>query len=299
MEFEIYADIFFILNFFMNFFVLWFSSIIQKGKKNILRIFFGSFIMTIMYMVMVFSDFFYRFYGVVSGQIILAVGILIVFKSNSLKDFFIHILRTDITSAFVFGFIYMVSRFINDHKYIFYNIYMGFSFKLMILSSIIIYIITIFLRKYILKTLNCEKFCDIEIYFNNKNICLTTLIDTGNELKDPLNGRSAVISQVEEVVKLFDDETALAILQNARAEPTVLISSIKNSEILKRIRLLPFKSIDNDKGLMVGFLSDKLKIILSDGRERIMENVTIGIYGGSLSKKGIYKAIIDYESCNF
>lgn len=299
MRFEIYADIFFILNFFMNFIVLWLSSIISKNKKSILKIFFGSLIMTIMYMIIVFNTFFYRFYGVISGQIILAVGILIVFKSNSLKEFLIHILRTDITAASVFGFIYMVSRFINNNKSLIYSIYEGFSFKIMILSSVIIYILTIFFRKYISKTLNCEKFCDIEIYFNNKNICLTTLIDTGNELKDPLNGRSAVISQVEEIVKLFDDETALSILQNARAEPTVLISSIKNSELLKKIRLLPFKSIDNDKGLMVGFLSDKLKITLSDGRERIIENVTVGIYSGSLSKKGIYKAIIDYESCNF
>ena len=50
---------------------------------------------------------------------------------------------------------------------------------------------------------------------------------------------------------------------------------------------------------MIGLLADKIKITLSDGRQREIENITVGMYGGELSPKRIYKAVLDYESCNF
>ncbi|OUQ60549.1 hypothetical protein B5E58_01375 [Tyzzerella sp. An114] len=299
MEFEIYADIFFIINFFMNFSVLWVSAFIIKNRIKISKIFGGAFIITILYMVMLFNSFFHRFYGIFAGQIILILGVIFVFKPSTLYKTFIHTVRTDIISAFFCGIIIMLSNIFQGFDESILSIYRGFSSKIMILSAIFVYLLIFVFRKYILKTLNCEKFCNAEIFFNNKSIKLTALIDTGNELKDPLSGKSAIIAQTIDIVKLFDTDTAISILENARAEPEIIIGSIKNSDLLKKIRLLPFKSIDNDRGLMIGFLADKIKITLSDGRQREIENITVGMYGGELSPKRIYKAVLDYESCNF
>ena len=297
MVFEIYADIFFILNFFMNFCVIWTSSVIS-GKKDIgiIRVILGSIIITILYMFTIFVPFLNRFYGSISGQIILVIGIIFVFRPKKLREVFIQTLITDITSAVFFGVTQMFIQFFNDYKS---GRNIGFSMKIMIFSAVFIYICTLVFRKYTSRTLNSEKFCYIEVYLNGKSVRSSALIDTGNELKDPLSKKSAVIIQLDEAISLFNEDTAINLLENIEKEIEDILSSIKDVDFLSRVRLLPFKSVDNDKGLMLGFLSDKINITLADGRKREIKGVTVGLYGGRLSPKGIYKAIIDYESCKF
>ena len=60
------------------------------------------------------------------------------------------------------------------------------------------------------------------------------------------------------------------------------------------LRLIPFRSIGNSSGLLLGFKPDYLRISLNSEKE-ILENIIVGIYNGELNNDLEYKGLLHYE----
>ena len=68
---------------------------------------------------------------------------------------------------------------------------------------------------------------------------------------------------------------------------------IKNKYVSK-LKLIPFSSLGKQNGLLIGIKADYLKIIKEEEKE-IKNNIILGIYDKSLTKRGEYRAIIGVE----
>ena len=63
-----------------------------------------------------------------------------------------------------------------------------------------------------------------------------------------------------------------------------------------KFKLIPFSSLGNDNGLLIGFKPDYIKIYSED--ECTRDDVLIGIYDGKLSKNNLYTSLIGLDILN-
>ena len=90
----------------------------------------------------------------------------------------------------------------------------------------------------------------VELCHNGKIVVVTALRDTGNTLHDPLTGRPVLILEAEKANEL----TGLTFTQLRNPVETL------SQNPFPGLRLLPYHTIDNPDGLLLGFWVKKAKI---------------------------------------
>ena len=130
--------------------------------------------------------------------------------------------------------------------------------------------------------------CEIQIKHQGKEVRLKALIDSGNLLKDPISQLPVIIVEKEKLKELVD----IHLLENM---DSILkgewLAENYDSRLQQNFVIIPFRSLGNDHGLLIGFKPDKLELQVEDGYFK--KEAIIGIYPGSLSgKSGEYQAII-------
>lgn len=87
-----------------------------------------------------------------------------------------------------------------------------------------------------------EKFIPVELMHGGKSFRFTALYDTGNTLRDPITGRSVLVVGAE----LASQLTGLTPQQLRK--PTEVITSAE----VPGLRLIPYRSVGQDRGMMLG-----------------------------------------------
>lgn len=129
----------------------------------------------------------------------------------------------------------------------------------------------------------------IQISWDGKAINLNALLDTGNRLHDPLTKVPVVIIEFNRIKQLLPTEVVQLIEKMSSGE---LEGDWKLPNAWKeRVRILPFKSIGRENGILIGFRPDSLKIWQ---KQRAITNnhVVVGIYNRQLSPEGAFQALI-------
>lgn len=289
----IYLDIVLFENIFLNFIIILSTAIIGKTKINFIRNFFASLLGSI------FAIFNYIvninwFYGIVLKVIISIFMMKIAFpKCNSRK--IIKQLMFFYLVSFTFGGIaFMLLFFINPKDIIIRkNHLVGvYPLKVAIVSGIIGFLIFIIISKIIKNNLSKKSIlCDIEIFYKGNVKKIKTMIDTGNLLKEPINKTDVVIVEKESLESIVSKD----VLDNIQS---ILQGKWLESENLHsyKLKLIPFSSLGNENGLLIGFKPDYIKIYSEE--ECIRNDILIGIYDGKLSKNNLYTSLIGLDVLN-
>ena len=153
------------------------------------------------------------------------------------------------------------------------------------IGFIIITIVSIIIKNKITKK---SMICDLEIYYDGKSKKIKTMLDTGNLLKEPISNTDVVIVEKESLKDIFSNE----ILENVT---NILKGKWIESDNIHsyKLKLIPFSSLGNDNGLLIGFKPDYIKIY--DEEECIRNDVLIGIYDGKLSRNNSYTSLIGLD----
>ena len=61
-----------------------------------------------------------------------------------------------------------------------------------------------------------------------------------------------------------------------------------------KLKLIPFSSLGNDNGLLIGFKPDYVKIYSEE--EIVRNDILIGIYDGKLTKNNSYASLIGLDA---
>ncbi len=136
-----------------------------------------------------------------------------------------------------------------------------------------------------------EQIClyPIQISWDGNELNLNALLDTGNRLHDPLTKVPVVIVEFNQVKQLLPVEIIDLIekMQSGELDNNWEIPNIWE----ERVRILPFKSIGKEHGILIGFRPDSLKIWQK--QQTVSHNqVVIGICNRSLSPEGVFQALI-------
>lgn len=131
---------------------------------------------------------------------------------------------------------------------------------------------------------------DLTILLPGQKLCVRALLDTGNQLTDPVSQNPVIVVQAGIMQKHLPENILRAI--ESEEEETILheISGL-DREWAARVRMIPFNSVDKAHRLMVGFRPDGVELRNKKQVTR-KADVVIGLVKRTLSSEGQYQALL-------
>ena len=283
----LYIDIIFLENIFMNSIILLATGVILKTPIKIWRNLVGSIIGSIYAIIIYVSNI--EIYSNVFLKLILSIVIVYVaFKPVNVRAFFKHIIIFYLTSFTFGGVAFALLYFVRPQDILFEDgVFIGtYPMKIILVGGIIGFIIITLSFKNIKGRLSHkDMYCNLRVYSEGKKLELTAIIDTGNFLREPITKIPVVIIENEKLTDIFPS----SILSNI----TNIINGkdIDLGEYSYKIRVIPFKSLGKENGLLLGIKIDEIEVEYQDIQYK-HKDVIVGIYNGKLSKTGKYAGLV-------
>lgn len=287
----IYLDIVLIENLCMNYIILYATGIIYKTKTKMLRLLFSSAIGAV-YAVLAYMQVL-EIYSNLLLKFLLSVGMVyLAYSPKTLKILGKQLLLFYITSSVFGGVAFALLYFVKPQDIFMKNgLYIGtYPIKIVALGAIVSYIVIKFALKLIKgKLTRKELFCQILIRLGEEKIIVTAMLDTGNLLKEPITKTPVIIVEKQSLATILPKE----ILENL---DFILDGTNKTElgEYATRFRVIPFSSLGKQNGMLLGMKMDEVEIITEEGNTTV-SNVIIGISNESLTKNGLYTALVGLE----
>jgi len=292
---DIYADVVFLINWIMNFLIFRITAMIVKRRPKVWRIVLGSGASALLFCLLIFIPGINQYYNIFSALIVLLTGVLITFGFICLKELgkvvvFAHI------SAFAVGGIGSAIFFSTNMGNLIGNV-VGFtinyfSFRVLIAAACISYIIIKFILMAINKVIiKKQAIYNIKIISGERSAEISALVDTGNSLIDPVSKSPVIIAEFEYVYEFLPKKMQALYTSRQEDDLSLIISAISGEEFEKNIRMIPFRSLGTENGILIGFKPDTVEIA-KDNEVVKLYDVVVGIYNLSLTKNGDYQGLL-------
>jgi len=283
----VYIDIIFLENLFMNCIILFATAIILKSQIKILRILISSTIGST-YAIIIYISKLQIYSNIFLKVALSAVMVYVAFNPSKFKSFLKGIMIFYLTSFTFGGVTFALLYFVKPQNISFQNgVLIWISpIKVIITGGVIGFIIiTISFKNIKGKLTKKDMICDVKIIQKDKTKEIKAIIDTGNLLTDPITKVPVVIVEKDKLTDIFPTE----ILENTIN--FIEGKDVEMGEYLSKIRIIPFKSLGKENGLLLGIKVDGV-IINYQGNDNFIKEVIIGIYEKKISNNNSYSALI-------
>mgnify|MGYP005755611253 CR=1 FL=1 len=296
MQIEVYVDILFLINFIMVYFIFFIVNKLIKSKISLKRLAFSSFFATLLYILTIIFIPFSNILSIFIVSFIFIISIIIGFKPKTIKYFFKIFLLVNITSFCIGGGSIALFYYINLNSVL--NNLLDFTIqhfplKILIISIISAYIIIkLFLSWYKKIFIKKQSFYNITLYKNNTNVSLNALLDTGNNLKEPITKKPVIIAEFIAIKPILPEKLKIIFYEKQEDDLNKLLTLDNTADI----RFIPFKSIGKKSGLLIGIKIDKLEIHTEN--KIILKDAIVAISNFNLSNDNFYNALLNPELLN-
>ncbi len=187
-DLKIYLDLVFLLNFFIDFLILFSTSKILKNVIKLRKLLLGSLVAS--------SSIFLLFIDLNSLQLFLfkiVISASIILVTFGRKSFFKNISYFYILSIILGGCLYLlnISFTYSNKGILFINNGLVFNFFLSII--VIPIILFCYVKEHLIYKNTFSNIYEVKLEINRKIYNLRGMIDTGNQLKDPYSGKSIIL----------------------------------------------------------------------------------------------------------
>lgn len=292
----IYLDVVLIENLCMNYIILFATGYLLKIKMNHIRLILSA-ILGGIYSILAYMEIL-EIYSNFALKIILSiVMVYLAYHAKNIKQLAKQLIFFYLTSFVFGGCAFALLYFIKPQEILIKNgTYIGtYPLKITILGGIVGFTITVIAFHFVKKKITKKNmYCNITIYFEEKNVTATALLDTGNMLKDPITSMPVIVVE-KEILKNILPEIILNNLNKIiGGDVPKEIYEDENLEYITKFRVIPFSSIGKTNGMLLGFKANKVEIKDEESIET-RNNVIVGIYENKLSKKNQYSALIGLD----
>lgn len=289
----VYLDVVLMENLFMNYIILFATAIINKVEIKLIRILLASIIGSL-YAVANYTSILENKLGLILKIFLSIAMVYLAFKPKTFKQCIKQLLIFYLTSFTFGGVAFALLYFIKPGELLMKNgVYIGtYPLKIALMGGIVGFVIVTIAFKIIKgKISKKDIFCQITIQIEEQSKTLIAMLDTGNQLKEPLTGAPVVIVEKEELKELIPEQ----IIANSKKIIEGNIEEITQIEKFQnRFRVLPFNSIGKTNGLLLGIKADKVTVKY-DTQEITLNNIILGVYDENLSKNNSYHALIGLD----
>lgn len=295
----IYVDYVFLINFFMDTFILFGTSVIVKKRVNKFITIIGGLTGSMLYCLLMFYPKLKPFYNTFTSMIVISIPILFVFSPKSIKEFLKIFAILNILAFCMGGICTALFYYSNAGNYIgellTYS-FNDFSIKLLLFSCIGAYI-TIKIIRFTInnKMIKKQHIVELTIYNNDKNIKINALIDTGNTLKEPITNKDAIVVEFSAIKEFLPDEIKLLFYEKNENDILKIYETLEILEdynFKKNFMLIPFKSVGNENGNLISIKVDKV-LIYDNNKKYLIDDVYIAIINFNLTQNDDFKALIN------
>lgn len=291
----IYIDVVLIENLIMNFIILLATGIVLKEKIKTVRLLLASLLGAI-YSVISYMSILEIYSNIILKIILSVVIVYVAFNPQTMKKMWKDILIFYLTSFVFGGAAFALIYIVKPQDILMKNgLFLGtYPLKTIILGAIVAFIIIItaftIVRTKISKK---DMFCKVEIQINGKKIETTAMLDTGNLLKEPITNTPVIVVEHTLLYDCIPKEILNHLDELLGGEFDNISEKIKE-EYMTKLKFIPFSSLGKQNGMLLGMKAESVKI--KDGeREEEKDNVIVGIYNKSLTKRGEYRALLGIE----
>lgn len=307
---EVYIDVVFIINFIMDFLLLLIVKKILKYKSGVFRFMAGACIGALGACIMSILPELNGFIQFLIAYVVICLAmVLTAFGFKGLRAVVKAMVILYITTFFLGGVI----------NSLYYHSMMGYYFKELIQGRLfqnrdyaffLIAIsagtgaVLIFIRT--LKNLRSGdlRIYETDLFYKDQSIRVIGLLDTGNNLHDPIYGKPVIITEysaIEPLLTTTERKLLNIMLDTLNGKSTLLNENKISSESVDlypeksednfKIMMIPYHSIGRKNGMLPAFVLNQ--VMVTNGREKIYsEKVITAISREKLSKHNEYQVIL-------
>lgn len=299
----VYLDVIFLINLIMDYVILWAAGKFAENKSSITRLAVGALTGAIWSLVIFYLLYFGPDYisslKLLFVKLIASVTMVVIsFPNKNLKKFF-HTLVYMYLVAFAMGGAMLGSIYLfqnNPSAYTTMNGLMLFLINVrytwLITAVAIAIMAAIWGRKFIKRNIMRSMLqVPVVIKFGEQRLAVKALVDTGNNLRDPLTNKPVMIAEYNALHMLFPEKFRVLYEKDSSNIEAIIKCMENEPEWSFRVRLIPFSSIGKTNGMLLGLRPDNVVIVTDDRTVKVKE-VIIALYDQRLSAKGEYRALL-------
>ncbi len=284
---KVYADISFLINFGMDFLILWASARLNQMKIKYGRLLLASFLGGVYGIGYLFSSLNFL-YSLPLKILVSALLIILALHPPGWQEF-------KKSCLYFYGISFAVAGASLAVPYLFHQNGNKVSWSYIYLLAGILCALTIGIygARYLSQTLlpALLKY-PVSIRFGELVCQGEGFLDTGNGLRDPLTQRPIVVAEYALLKACLPEDFKLAMENNL--DENERLEAVSMSSWANRMRLIPFSSIGKKNGLLIGLRCDE--IIVELGKRQLQhKNLVVGIYPHKLSAEDNYQLLIPSE----
>ena len=274
----VYWDIFFLINFLIDYLIIYSTSKIGYIDTNIYKMFLASLI------------------GGVSSILIFDVRYplnLIIYVFVSLVINYIAFLKINfkiISIFYIVSFIYGgIGNYVNnifgvmrmESGFVSLRTNIPVVILAIILCTFMVIIVLKFLNRNVLKN---SFYREIEIINEGKSVKVTGYMDTGNMLLDPITQYPVILVDYNRIEYILSDALKMFL------EKGTDLSYNINRKYINKIRLIPYKN-SSSESILKGFKPDY--VVIKGNEEKRIKDVIIAVTYDALSENNEFNAILN------
>ena len=291
----IYLDVVIVENLIMNAIIIYATAIVLKVTIKHLRIIISSLIGAVYSVLSYISDL--EIYNNLFLKVFLSVVMVyIAFIPKNVKLLLKQILIFYLTSFLFGGVAFALIYVIKPQEILMKNgLFLGmYPLKTVFLGAVIATIILITAFKVVKNNITKkDMMCYVVIEIDNKSTKIKAMLDTGNMLKEPISGLPVIVIENTALYELLPKEILENLEEILGGDFQKIPEDIKNTYISK-LKWIPYSSLGKQNGMLIGIKADKI-VVEKDDQIIEHDDVIIGIYNKSLTKKGEYRGLMGVE----
>ncbi|WP_408955851.1 sigma-E processing peptidase SpoIIGA [Natroniella sp. ANB-PHB2] len=296
MKLIVYLDLLLLINLIMNYLILWATAKLSDLRYNVWRLMITSLFSTVYTLMIILPRF--NFLNRVFIHFLVSIIMLVIsFAPLSRRIFFKTI-----------GYFYLITFVTAGVIFAIYNLTGGSPLDMLdqvlsissdklwiiLLGSLVVVVIGKFGWLLIQRKLIPDIFCiPITIKFDDQSLQLVSLVDTGNQLQDPLTKVPVIIVELGVMIEILPDKLKKSF-SRYKSDSSQLLSEMVDTSWSSRFRLIPFSTIGKENGMLVGFRPDEVMIQTEEGVVKT-SRVIIALQNSSLDSNNNYQALLNPE----
>ncbi len=288
---EVYVDLLLVVNWALNSWALWLTSVLSGRRVSKLRMAMAA-VLGAMYAIGMLTPWAIWFEHVAAKVMMAAVMVLVCFLPTKLAQL-VHLVSlflvvSCITAGAIVGLYGLLTRQAGDSSGLSYG-------EMPIWLPAIALAMTAILGKRFLNLLenrlvHVANNASLTIKLDGRSIHLSALVDSGNQLAEPISGRPVVVVSFNAVAELLPAELADLVRSGNSAWEDAL-DRLSDYAWAGRLRFIPYRSVATSGGVLLGLRTDGISI----KHERGSLDVPTGIIALSpepLSQEDRYQALL-------
>ncbi len=283
----VYADLSFIINYLIDASILWASARLCGARINWRRILGISFIGALYGILILFPacSFLYSFpIKVVFSMLLVYFG----HGSRSIREFFKGMVGFYLLSFTAVGATLGLEQYMASAE-------PGNNWKYLMFSIVMLIILAWYIEKsWAQKLITSKLKYNVTIKISGSDCTGQGFLDTGNSLRDPLTGKAVLVAEHESIIDCLPVELkSLIVDREITAEQILAI--VEGSNLGNRLRIIPFSSVGNEGGFMLGVRADEV-IIQPQGSKineyKVNKNIVVALCMQKLSKDNSFSMLV-------